>query len=612
MSDIYTLVSNEEELKLLIEELKRTEINHFAISPNDNNGSNKSVKSNLTDILDFPELLEFCYYKSIMIVINRIKKDNTITEPQQYEALSLAQCLLFDFSIFNHLLISSLYTVKYLLSNHYMMLDEYVYYSTFLEDGQSFLDKEVLKAYTTKAEYKYFNNPSIKLKVYNIDTELLKGHEVFKCDFDYTDRINTLVAKINKSYFKHLFDIDKIKYKGGSAYAIRLFMPTYALLFTEITKEVIKKTEEKLRDQDSQAIQHKQENENASNDQNTKTSSKRKNTWAARFHMKKRTGIEIAEIPSSNESQRDNSVNQENNNSEGTIDTSDQIEITYENIKKTLRALEDDYIFMVDRMKEDPFYDDPVNRLLYLYKLNRTYSCDYLSTIFLPTSSDKFSSDIILALNKVPDFEYRCSLYRAKNYCDENNPAIAIDHIFPLVEKTFLALLASKFSLEELDRHLHSYLRNPVPIKDENNSEQIVTYAELLIDHYLHTYSRNIGKKESNIPNDSATLESNQELSHSGLPELFERFVENFKYKEDDDEYIYKLYDYLMNNNRPLPSLQLPFTIYSKSDILALIIKYLDINYDQFKPIISSLNIVNRDQLIIASAHTINKLLGIE
>ena len=163
-----------------------------------------------------------------------------------------------------------------------------------------------------------------------------------------------------------------------------------------------------------------------------------------------------------------------------------------------------------------------------------------------------------------------------------------------------------------MDRHLHSYLRNPVPIKDENNSEQIVTYAELLIDHYLHTYSRNIGKNESNIPNDSATLESNQELSHSGLPELFERFVENFKYKEDDDEYICKLYDYLKNNNRPLPSLQLPFTIYSKSDILALIIKYLDINYDQFKPIISSFNIVNRDQLIIASAHTINKLLGIE
>ncbi len=51
MSDIYTLVSNREELKLLIEELQRTEmINHFDTRPKDNNGSNKYAKSNLTDI----------------------------------------------------------------------------------------------------------------------------------------------------------------------------------------------------------------------------------------------------------------------------------------------------------------------------------------------------------------------------------------------------------------------------------------------------------------------------------------------------------------------------------------------------------------------------------
>ena len=103
MSDIFTLVSSREELDSLIEEQTGTAYNKPTESRN--NGSRTSIAADDNDsfnILDFSDWLRICYMNSVQLIDKTIRSE-----------------LLTDRSILNHLVISSLYTIRSTFPHHH-------------------------------------------------------------------------------------------------------------------------------------------------------------------------------------------------------------------------------------------------------------------------------------------------------------------------------------------------------------------------------------------------------------------------------------------------------------------------------------------------------------
>ena len=173
MSDKYTIVSNREELDLLIKELLgKTNIKHSTIKNDnsanennkiektDNNKPTESVNDIQSNIADFSEFLDFCYYRSFKLLADSIHNNELLTLTQRNAALTLSRDLMLSFPILNHLIISSFYTVRYLLNDSYMKLDEYVYFSSIAQNSESFLNKSFLNDTTASYTYVISNAPN--------------------------------------------------------------------------------------------------------------------------------------------------------------------------------------------------------------------------------------------------------------------------------------------------------------------------------------------------------------------------------------------------------------------------------------------------------------------
>ena len=204
----------------------------------------------------------------------------------------------------------------------------------------------------------------------------------------------------------------------------------------------------------------------------------------------------------------------------------DQKSELFQNICKSLRNIEESYSFMIEKMRETHYYDDPVNRILFLYKLNRAIPLDYLSIIFTPPSDSNFDEDTILRINAIGDTIWKFLLYN--KYFNDSllSPNGAVEDDFNLIEKRFLAQLTSRYSLEELDRYLSEYLAEHRAIEEKSPAEEIESqflsnYRSILNAYNIHPYLEISNSNEKDRQN-------------IGLPSLFERFVFEFRYESNN------------------------------------------------------------------------------
>lgn len=527
MSDIFTLVSCREELDSLIEEQTGTVCNKHTESPNDSRRTSITAAENKSfNIQDFSDWLRICYSDSVQLIDKTIKSE-----------------LLTDRSILNYLVISSLYTIRYLLNDSYMRLDEYVYFSCALPDNQSFCEKNVLTKYTRlkKCSTEKSKPATTSSNLYTVkrgihDHDALIEFEDLPFNNDYTQRMSRRAQKYLNSYYSHLFDIDKIdkgKKTKAVSYKIRLFMPTYALLLIEDNKYLIAKLKE-----------HKENQSDSLNrSQDAELSNKYTKEYSPRFRKEPPTGIEIpkaqkvkvtykASIPninnvviSSYEKISDNCDPSEDQDVEY-LYSEDQKSELFQNICKSLRNIEESYSFMIEKMRDTHYYNDPVNRILFLYKLNRAIPLDYLSIIFTPPSDSNFDEDTILRINAIGDNIWKFLLYN--KYFNDSllSPNGAVEDDFNLIEKRFLAQLTSRYSLEELDRYLSAYLAEHRAIEEKSPAEEIES-------QFLSNY-RSILNAYNIRPYVEISNSNEKDRQNIGLPSLFERFVFDFRYESNN------------------------------------------------------------------------------
>ena len=436
MSDIFTLVSSREELDSLIEEQtgslcnKHTESldnsGHTSIAADDNDSFN---------ILDFSDWLRICYMNSIQLIDKTIRSE-----------------LLTDRSILNYLVISSLYTIRYLLNDSYMRLDEYVYFSCTLPDNQSFCEKDVLTKYTRlkKCSTEKSKPATTSSNLYTVkrgihDHDALIEFEDLPFNNDYTQRISRRAQKYLNSYYSHLFDIDKIdkgKKTKAVSYKIRLFMPIYALLLIEDNKELLAKLEE-----------HKEKQSDSSKKtQDMESSKKYTKDYSPHFSKDPPTGIEIPKAQKVKIKYEDSKFNNiaipsyetisdkcdptEEQNSDAVFFYSEKQELNlFKDICKKLRNIEDCDSSIIEKAREYHYCDDTVSRLLFLYKLNRAIPLDYLSIIFTPPSDSNFDEDSILRINTIGDTDWKFLLYNGYYNDSLLSPNKPIEGTFIAIQK---------------------------------------------------------------------------------------------------------------------------------------------------------------------------------
>ncbi len=535
MSDIFTLVSSREELDSLIDEQTGTAYNKPTESRN--NGSRTSIAADDNDsfnILDFSDWLRICYMNSIQLIDKTIRSE-----------------LLTDRSILNHLVISSLYTIRYLLNDSYMRLDEYVYFSCILPDQQSFCDNDILNKYTRlKKSTAAISEPvATSSNMYTVkrgihDQDALIEIEDLPFNNDYTQRISRRAKKYLNSYYNNLFDIDIID-KGRKtkavSYKIRLFMPIYALLLIEDNKELLAKLEE-----------HKEKQSDSSREtQDVEFSNDYTKEYSPRFRKEPPTGIAIPKgqkaalkyeaskfnniaIPSY-EIISDKCDPTEDQDSDAVFFYSEKQELNlFKDICNKLRNIEDCYSSIIEKAREYHYCDDPVSRLLFLYKLNRAIPLDYLSIIFTPPSDSNFDEDTILRINTIGDTDWKFLLYNGYYNDSLLSPNKPIEDAFSLVEKHFLAQLTSKYSLEELDRYLSAYLLEHRTINGESPAEEIESrflsyYHSILNAYNIYPSVKIVGN------NDSDSKKEETDRQDIGLRSLFERFVLDFRYEINEN-----------------------------------------------------------------------------
>ena len=159
MSDKYAIVSSREELDSLIKDLfGQTNIHHSREKKADRNELTEPLNHDQIDTSDFSEFLDFCYYRSFKLLADSIHNNTSLSTEQRNAALTLSRDLMLFFPIMEHLIVSSLYTVRYLLNDSYMRLDEYVYFNLSLKKGQSFLNNDFLNKYTDIAAAQILEN----------------------------------------------------------------------------------------------------------------------------------------------------------------------------------------------------------------------------------------------------------------------------------------------------------------------------------------------------------------------------------------------------------------------------------------------------------------------
>ena len=603
MSDIVPIVHSRNELDSLIKNiLGTTSIQH---STENNTKCNESIQpANQAHIYisDFSEFLDFCYYRSFRLLANSINNNTSLSTEQRSAALTLSRDLMLSFPILDYLVISSLYTVRYLLNDSYMRLDEYVYFSSFSESSQSFLNVKFLNETTdisrairinnlkatneisaTKSSYKthiklhriirtgYKIRPKIKKRKNNKSetTETKEEKEIqyilslnkdIPFDSDFNQSLTILANNSLKSHYKYLFDYDTIQEPNGKSYVIRLFMPTYVLLFSDLIKS--RQTEREK-------------------DENKFTRLKKLKHSGIKIPPQQRYYDQLLPPQPAQKLMRD--------------------------IKQALTDTENTYQFMVGKMKEDLYYKDHINETLYLYKLSRVFPIQYLRTILTPSFSSNFNKDFILILNKIPDISIRSALYtksyhkfRGFKLCDFDR---AIDCIFPDIEKLFFAMLTSKYSLECLDKYLQLYSKKEIEDQLNNaTSDSSNTTSKKLFDtnqglfhtqNSHDTFLRNILTIDDSIP----------------LNKVFEIFVKNFHY--ENIETILGLVNRLNLQAGTIEYDRFPITIHNKSDFWTFMNMYLKLPPDQNNHDSVS-HITTRTELILDIAEILNHIVGID
>ena len=458
-----------------------------------------------------------------------------------------------------------------------MQLQNYVriFSSANLSKSESFLQSDILRRHTEK-EHRY--GLTVHSPIHNsfkIDDEKNDENHAIKYDQDYTDAINRLANKGNKSHYKYLFDYRTVPMTNGSGYVIPLFMPEFTLLFVKMIK---KKGNGKL-------------------------------SYPRKI---KHSGITIPEdiFTDQNDIESDDletTANSKNKNTEKS--TSQRFR---DSTFKSLKYIDEDFMYLKDKMKQDKYYsDDAVKQMLFMYRLNRTFPLDYLSTIFSTDNLDHFDPALITVFNRIPDIKLRCRLYNSYHQVPVGLLKIVIDTVFPLLEKTFFALLAGKCSFEALDQHLDKYFKLPLgsvtthTLSHEKNTtslaKNITNNITLIYEHSKDVCDEKIKylSKKTKYKN-RTTLEA-----------LLLFFIGQFNYTDDDD--IFKAYDYLIGQKtseiykRPYSTSL--FSIYSKRDLLNYISEHINIPEEQTDMDFPSPFIYDRRQLLKKTAEILNVII---
>ena len=591
MSDKYAIVSSREELDSLIKDLfGQTNIHHSREKKADRNELTEPLNHDQIDTSDFSEFLDFCYYRSFKLLADSIHNNTSLSTEQRNAALTLSRDLMLFFPIMEHLIVSSLYTVRYLLNDSYMRLDEYVYFNLSLKKGQSFLNNDFLNKYTDIAAAQILENSesskdkstketscnTIVIHKVKKTTKTKKAdkksiiYALDRCkdiyfDSSFSKSISTLANKSLNSHYKYLFDYEKISEPHGQSFAIRLFMPTYELLFAHLIEDRKRRSEKEGKSTRLPSINH--------------------------------TGIKIPHYQQSGDDSKAYNL------------PAKKRQKLYRDIQQELSDTEDSYQFMLKKMERDQYYEDPINKILYLYKLNRAFPVLYLQTILSSNYSYNFDKGFILTLSKIPDIVVRCELY-AESYHKSRIFGLqdfdkALDCVFPDIENLFFAMLTSKYSLEDLDKHLQSYFEKESEKESEKQTE------------YTPATNGNVSSKKLFDPTCSlfsSIMDRYNAMKlpflnlNDTLPTTFDKFVKDFPYMTP--EAVYGMYDKLLGNTNPVDYTGLPFTIHNKTDFWIFMNNYLrlpTVNEDD----LHRARITNRTELLLAVSEVLNSITGI-
>ena len=422
MSTNFTIISKESDFQQLLSKLKDKGIK-LQLPSSDTSYSSDNNHSFKNQINDSDEYIDFCIFKTFSLLLDSIRSNNELSNDLKSSSIIFLRELIFNKKFREHLVISVLYTTRYLTSNSYMRINLYVYYQAYGNNKKCFWDKDHINDFTTMKDKKknslIIRNPNKKLKMNK------KGPEK-----SYKDGIDGFAEQVPNSLYRNLFDLEPST--GSKASFIRLFLPTYALISNHYMEIRDKKTEMKEKE--------KENNEEASE----------KSTHSKRPPL---PNLQI-DIP---DELQDISIK---------LDDKLVSELD-EKIRTTLDCFELEYSNMANFIKNDPFYtSSEANKCLYFYRLNLAFPMQFLLSIFNPKLQPHFILDYIKAVIKIPDNYTRCIFYQYIAFFSGDLQLIndVIDIIFPTIEEICFAYAAIRYNFDYqlLDNDLTKYVNKHI------------------------------------------------------------------------------------------------------------------------------------------------------
>ena len=422
MSTNFTIISKESDFQQLLSKLKDKGIK-LQLPSSDTSYSSDNNHSFKNQINDSDEYIDFCIFKTFSLLLDSIRSNNELSNDLKSSSIIFLRELIFNKKFREHLVISVLYTTRYLTSNSYMRINLYVYYQAYGNNKKCFWDKDHINDFTTMKDKKknslIIRNPNKKLKMNK------KGPEK-----SYKDGIDGFAEQVPNSLYRNLFDLEPST--GSKQSFIRLFLPTYALISNHYMEIRDKKTEMKEKE--------KENNEEASE----------KSTHSKRPPL---PNLQI-DIP---DELQDISIK---------LDDKLVSELD-EKIRTTLDCFELEYSNMANFIKNDPFYtSSEANKCLYFYRLNLAFPMQFLLSIFNPKLQPHFILDYIKAVIKIPDNYTRCIFYQYIAFFSGDLQLIndVIDIIFPTIEEICFAYAAIRYNFDYqlLDNDLTKYVNKHI------------------------------------------------------------------------------------------------------------------------------------------------------
>ena len=152
MSNDYTVIAKGSDFQQLLTKLQCKGINlqnNLFRNSQTSLDSSDDKKCNLKMLIDdYGEFIDYCIYKSFKLLEDFIKHNCKIKKEQKDASMNILYYLKHNKEFCDHLVISTLYTVRYLLSHSYMIMHNYIYCYSNTQRKECFWDKKHLDLYT--------------------------------------------------------------------------------------------------------------------------------------------------------------------------------------------------------------------------------------------------------------------------------------------------------------------------------------------------------------------------------------------------------------------------------------------------------------------------------